>query len=326
MNAPLLKVENLCIDLQVSKGRAVRLVNNISFSLSSSEILGVVGESGSGKSLICRSLMGLMPPRLFIASGSVQINGTEITGLAENELQKVRGREIGMIFQNPSAYLNPVMTVGDQIGEALRVHDGMSRYEARQEAVQTLRQVGIPDPEARVDSYIHEFSGGMRQRVMIAAGIVRRPKIIIADEPTTALDVTVQAQILRLLLELRDTLGLSIILVTHDLGVVAQTCDRVAVVYAGKLMETGPRETMIARPNHPYTEALIKSQPALTAPGEVLPCIEGQPPQLNNRPQGCLFEPRCTKRVDQCRQIEPKLVQFESQRQAACHVTNGGET
>lgn len=322
MSAPLLDVKNLSIDLATKQG-AIRLVDDISFSVKAGEMLGIVGESGSGKSLTCRALMRLLPPRLSISGGSVQIDGKEITGMAEADLPQVRGRDIGMIFQNPSAYLNPVMTVGDQIGEALRVHEGLSKREARQEAIQTLRQVGIPDPETRVDSYIHEFSGGMRQRVMIAAGIVRRPKILIADEPTTALDVTVQAQVLRLLLELLDTLGLSIILVTHDLGVVAQTCDTVAVVYAGKLVEFGPCDALMARSGHPYTEALIKSQPALTSHGQLLPSIEGQPPQLANRPKGCLFEPRCEKRLTRCSQIQPELMQFEAERHAACHVTNG---
>lgn len=321
MSAPLLQVKNLCIDLATAKG-PVRLVDDISFTLESGEMLGVVGESGSGKSLVCRALMRLLPPRLSIARGSVLINGTDIVGLNDTELHQVRGREIGMIFQNPSSFLNPVMRVGDQIAEALRVHDGLSKRDARQQAIQTLRQVGIPDPETRVDAYVHEFSGGMRQRVMIAAGIVRRPKIIIADEPTTALDVTVQAQILRLLMELRDTLGLSVILVTHDLGVVTQTCDTVAVVYAGKLMETGPCEALIARSGHPYTGALIKSQPALTPPGALLPNIDGQPPQLANPPAGCLFAPRCTKRMDDCDQIRPKLMQFEPDRWVACHITN----
>lgn len=322
MSTPLLDVRNLSIDVATPAG-AVRLVNDVSFSLNAGEMLGVVGESGSGKSLICRALIGLLPPRLTIAGGTVLINGKDVTNLTEKDLVDVRGRDIGMIFQNPSAYLNPVMKVGEQISEALRAQDGLSKREARQEAINTIRQVGIPDPEARVDSYIHEFSGGMRQRVMIAAGIVRKPKIIIADEPTTALDVTVQAQILRLLLELRDSLGLSIIIVTHDLGVVAQTCDTVAVVYAGRLMETGPCKKLITRPGHPYTEALIKSQPGLTEAGHLLPCIEGQPPQLANCPKGCLFEPRCAKRLDICHQSPPELVQFVTGRYAACYLTQG---
>ncbi len=323
MTAPLLDVRNLCIDLQ-TPGGPVRLVDDVSFTLDAGEMLGIVGESGSGKSLTCRALMRLLPPRLGISGGSIRMNGTEVSDLGHKEIVGIRGHDIGIIFQNPSSYLNPVMKVGDQIGEALRLHEGLSRREARQEAINTMRQVGIPDPESRVDSYVHEFSGGMRQRVMIAAGIVRKPKIIIADEPTTALDVTVQAQILRLLLDLRDTLGLSIIMVTHDLGVVAQTCDTVAVVYAGRLMETGPCKDLISQPAHPYTEALIKSQPSLTEPGQLLPSIEGQPPQLAKRPAGCLFKPRCTKSLQVCGKAQPPLLQIDTRRKSACCLCDTG--
>ena len=321
MNNPLLEVRNLSIDLDARDG-PVRLVDDVSFSLNAGEMLGVVGESGSGKSLTCRALMRLLPPRLNISGGTIEMNGKDIAHVNDTDIIGMRGSDIGIIFQNPSSYLNPVMRVGDQIGEALRVQDGLSKREARQEAINVMRQVGIPDPESRVDAYVHEFSGGMRQRVMIAAGIARKPKIIIADEPTTALDVTVQAQILRLLMELRDTLGLSIIMVTHDLGVVAQTCDTVAVVYAGKLMETGPCKELIAAPAHPYTEALIKSQPGLTKPGHFLPSIEGQPPQLSKRPAGCLFEPRCAKRLDICVREKPVLASVEPRRKAACCLIN----
>lgn len=316
----LLDVRNLCIDSTTPNGQ-VRLVNDVSFSLKAGEILGVVGESGSGKSLTCRALMGLLPPKLSMTSGSVAINGKEISGLSPIELVEIRGRDIGMIFQNPSAYLNPVMPVGEQIGEALRIYEGLTKREARAEAIQAMRQVGIPDPETRADSYIHEFSGGMRQRVMIAAGIVRKPSIIIADEPTTALDVTVQAQILRLLLKLRDDLGVSVILVTHDLGVVAQTCDSVAVMYAGRLMETGPCKDLVHRPGHPYTQGLIQSQPSFTKPGEILPSIDGQPPLLASAPKGCLFAPRCAKRVARCESNAPQLLPFAMERQAACYLT-----
>jgi peptide/nickel transport system ATP-binding protein len=237
------------------------LLDKVSFALERGEILGLVGESGSGKSLLCRTVIGLMPSRkLHVTAGSVRLDGAEILG---GPMEAVRGRRIGMIFQNPTSHLDPVMTIGRQIREGLTRHRGLGERAARAEAVALLDQVGFPDPARAVAAYAHQFSGGMRQRAMIAIALACDPEILIADEPTTALDVTIQAQILRLLMELRDRRGLSIVLITHDLGVVAQTCDRIAVMRAGRVVETGEKRALLAAPLHPYTRALIASHPSI---------------------------------------------------------------
>lgn len=321
MSSPILKVENLSIDLGAG-GNAIRLVEDVSFSLNEGEVLGIVGESGSGKSITCRSLLRLLPPKINISSGSVKLFDKELTTLDNEGIRGVRGREIGMIFQNPSSYLNPVMPVGNQIAEVIQYHEGVSTNEAHRSAIEILRQVGIPDPEVRAKSYIHEFSGGMRQRVMIAVGLACKPKILIADEPTTALDVTIQAQILRLLLDLKDKLGISIILITHDLGVVSQSCDRVAVMYAGSLMEISPLDELLSNPKHPYTIGLKNSQPSSVKPGEKLPSIGGQPPNMNNLPIGCRFAPRCVLAKPICNEKEPATITSGVERGAACHFVD----
>ncbi|WP_096787803.1 ABC transporter ATP-binding protein [Rhodobacter sp. CZR27] len=241
-----------------------RLIDGVSLRLEQGEILGLVGESGSGKSLLCRAVMGLLPSRrLEVVGGCVTLDGRDITGLPEREMLRIRGRRIGMIFQNPTSHLDPVMRIGDQIAEGLRLHRGLARAAARAEAVGILRQVGFTDPPRQARMYAHEFSGGMRQRAMIAVALACDPEILIADEPTTALDVTIQAQILRQLAGLRESRGLSIILITHDLGVVAQTCDRIAVMRDGRIVEEGGKRELLARPRHPYTQALIASHPSL---------------------------------------------------------------
>ncbi len=315
---PLLAVEGLTVEFETPEG-VVRAVDDVSFELGAGEVLGIVGESGSGKTVTCRALMRLLPSRRArIVAGAVHLDGSDLMAIGEAEMQAVRGETIGMIFQNPMTHLDPVMTIGDQIAEPLRVHQGMSRGEALKCAADMLRQVGMPDPVHHLGSYPHEFSGGMRQRALIAAALACKPRLLIADEPTTALDVTVQAQILRLLLDLRDRTGLSIILITHDLGVVAQTCDTVAVMYAGRIVERAPKAELLRRPLHPYTEGLIASQPGTAPPGEALPSIPGQPPSLSQLPEGCRFHPRCAYVEAVCRDAIPPLAAVAPAHSSAC--------
>ncbi|HCL65566.1 MAG TPA: ABC transporter ATP-binding protein [Rhizobium sp.] len=265
MTAPLLSIRDLVVNFH--GGMSPRtLIDHVSVDLAQGEILGLVGESGSGKSLLCRAVMGLLPsPQLSIDRGSVMLEGHDLVTASPAEMLAVRGGEIGMIFQNPSSHLDPVMRIGDQIAEGIRFHQGATARQAREAAIEMLAQVGFPQPARQYDNYPHEFSGGMRQRAMIAAALSCRPKILIADEPTTALDVTIQAQILELLLELRDRLGLSVILITHDLGIVAQTCDRIAVMRNGQLVEQGQKRQILSAPKHDYTRMLIGSHPSLPA-------------------------------------------------------------
>ena len=311
----LLEVRNLSI-----AAGAWTLVEQVDLDLAEGEVLGLVGESGSGKTITCRALMRLLPPgELRIAAGAIRLNGRDLARAGEAEMRKVRGVEIGMIFQNPSSHLDPVMRIGDQIAESVRYHEGVGAGEARARAIELLRQVGIPDPARRISAYPHEFSGGMRQRAMIAIALACRPKILIADEPTTALDVTVQAQVLRLLLDLRDRLGLAILLVTHNLGVVAQTCDSLAVMYAGRVMERGPKRELLRMPAHPYTAALLGCQPGSADPAEALPVIPGQPPAAGAFPPGCRFHPRCPRAAAVCQDERPALQTLRDQRVVACH-------
>ncbi|MGZ2384883.1 dipeptide ABC transporter ATP-binding protein [Rhizobium leguminosarum] len=265
MSGSVLSVRDLTVRAHVDSGPRT-LLDAVSLDLGKGEILGLVGESGSGKSLFCRSLVRLLPSSLLkIESGSVLLEGRDLMRIDDSEMLKVRGGEIGMIFQNPTSHLDPVMRIGDQIAEGIRYHQSLGAREARAAATEILAQVGFPDPKRQYDSYPHEFSGGMRQRAMIGVALSCNPKILIADEPTTALDVTIQAQILRLLIDIRDRRGLSIILITHDLGIVAQTCDRIAVLRGGKLLEEGPKRTILARPQHPYTINLINSHPSISS-------------------------------------------------------------
>jgi peptide/nickel transport system ATP-binding protein len=318
MTAPVLEVDGLTVEFATTAG-TFRASDDVSFSLGTGEVMGLVGESGSGKSVTCRALMRLLPGRQArIVAGSVRIAGVDLMTLDEAQMMRVRGAELGMIFQNPMTHLDPVMTIGDQIAEPLRVHQGMSRAAARERAAGLLRQVGIPDPGRRVRSYPHEFSGGMRQRAMIAAALASRPKVLIADEPTTALDVTVQAQILRLLLELREREGLAIILISHDLGVVAQICDTIAVMYAGRIVERADKRTLLRRPLHPYTAGLIGSQPGEAPARRELPSIPGQPPSLIDLPRGCSFHPRCPYAEPACLAGRPPLVEAMPGHHTAC--------
>ncbi|NUT82671.1 MULTISPECIES: ABC transporter ATP-binding protein [Pseudomonas] len=319
MSTPVLHVE----DLSVIAGHGeseVTLVDRVSFDLAEGEILGLVGESGSGKTMACRALMRLLPSsNLRVQGKAVRLAGEDLLSLDEAGMRGIRGRRLGMIFQNPGSHLDPLMRIGEQIGEGIRLHQGASKREARAKAIDVLRQVGIPDPSRRVDSYPHEFSGGMRQRAMIAVALGCNPQVLIADEPTTALDVTVQAQILRLLLDLRDQRGLSIIMITHDLGVVAQTCDSIAVMYAGRLCEHGNKLDLLAHPRHPYTAALIDCQPATSAGHAMLKTIAGQPPLLDALPTGCRFNPRCLQQGSQCTRLLPQMQVAAEAHRVACH-------
>jgi peptide/nickel transport system ATP-binding protein len=308
VTAPLLEVDGLTVAFETAAGSFLA-TDDVSFSLGSGEVMGLVGESGSGKTVTCRALLRLLPSRhARVVAGSARIDGVDLMTLDEAAMMRVRGAKIGMIFQNPMTHLDPVMTIGDQIAEPLRVHQGMPRAAALERAVDLLRQVGIPDPAHRIRSYPHEFSGGMRQRAMIAAALAGSPELLIADEPTTALDVTVQAQILRLLLELRERTGLAIILISHDLGVVAQICDTIAVMYAGRIVERAAKRTLLRRPLHPYTRGLIGSQPGTAPPRK----------ELIDLPRGCSFHPRCTFAEPTCRAQRPPLVEAAPRHQTAC--------
>ncbi|RLM05924.1 methionine ABC transporter ATP-binding protein [Gibbsiella quercinecans] len=293
--------------LRVTNRQGIALVDDVSFQVAAGEMLGLVGESGSGKTVTCRALMRLLPDALTISGGEVRLHGQDLLALHERQMAPIRGREIGMIFQNPSSHLNPIMTIGEHIVESRRLHMGASRREARADAVELLRQVGIPDPSQRVNNYPHEFSGGMRQRAMIAVALAPAPKVLIADEPTTALDVTVQLQILRLLAELRDSLGVAIVMITHDLGVVAQTCDRIAVMYGGRLCEIGGKRQVLAGALHPYTQGLIDCQPSSEGGQGRLLTIDGQPPVAERFPTGCRFHPRCRHATPGCGERQPPM-------------------
>jgi len=296
----VLDVADLSVEFATAKG-PLRAVDQVSFGLAEGEVLGIVGESGSGKTVACRSILRLLPSETArIVGGKVLFEGRDLLQLAEPSMRELRGSRIGMIFQNPSTHLDPLMTVGRQVAEPLIYHQGLSASEARKKAVELLRLVGIPDPKRNADAFPHQFSGGMRQRAMIAGAVACEPRLLIADEPTTALDVTVQAQILRLLLELRDRTGLAIILITHDLGVVAATCDNVAVMYAGRIMERAAKAELLRRPLHPYTAGLMRSRPTAAGRGRELHTIEGQLPPLGDPPGGCRFHPRCIHAQARC--------------------------
>lgn len=316
----VLTVKDLSVAYE-GMGTSHSILEGVSFTLRRGEILGIVGESGSGKSITCRAMIRLLPSsRLKVTGGTVRLaDGQDVLALSSRDLTKVRGRRIGMIFQNPASHLDPVMSIGRQIAESIRLHHRVGRAEAWARMLDILRQVGIPDPESRANAYTHEFSGGMRQRAMIAVALACDPEILIADEPTTALDVTVQAQILRLLLRLRDERGLSIIFITHDLGVVYQICDTVAVMYAGRLCEYGPMHEVIHRPRHHYTAGLIACQPSTEGGSGPVHTISGQPPSAGNMPSGCRFHPRCEAADALCSANQPSLEQDGPGHLRACH-------
>jgi oligopeptide/dipeptide ABC transporter ATP-binding protein len=300
---PLLSVEGLGVAMG-----GVPVLEDVSFAIAPGETLGLVGESGCGKSVTALSIMRLLPePPARIASGRIVFDSTDLLDLDAERLRSIRGDRIAMIFQEPMTSLNPVFTIGDQIGESLIVHRGASRAAARAEAARLLDLVGIPAAASRLDRYPHELSGGQRQRAMIAIALACKPRLLIADEPTTALDVTVQAQILDLIARLRRELGMAVLLITHDLGVVAEFCDRVAVMYAGRIVEEAPATALFAAPGHRYTEALLRSMPAANAPGRDLPSIPGSVPPPAARGAGCVFAPRCGFATPRCRAELPPL-------------------
>lgn len=299
----LLEVKDLEIILE-TKQRTVYAVNHVKFAIAHGETVGLVGESGSGKSITCRSILQLLPrPQGKVRKGEILFEGTDLLALSDKEMQKIRGRKIGMISQDPMSSLDPVYRVGDQIVETLRTHQNISKKEAWERAVELLRKVGIPSPEKRVYQYPHQMSGGMRQRVMIALAISCNPKLLLADEPTTALDVTVQDQVLRLLKELQQHLGMGILMVTHNLGVVAELCDRVVVLYAGKVMEMAKTETLFQSPRHAYTVGLIRSVPKMESI-EKLEGIPGSLPVMTQPVSGCPFQQRCSLATDACQSSE----------------------
>jgi len=321
MNEPLLKVESLTTVFNV-KPRPVVAVNDVSFEIRKGETLGLVGESGSGKSVTAFSIIGLLQPPGRVAGGRVLFQGRDLAQLPEPEMRKVRGAGIGFVFQEPMAALNPVMRVGAHIAEALIVHGLASRTEARDRAIELLGAVKITDPEKRVDDYPHQLSGGMRQRVMMAVALACKPPLLIADEPTTALDVTVQAQVLDLLRDMKKQFDLSLLLITHDLGVIAETADRVAVMYAGRIVEQGTVREIFHQPSHPYTRGLLASIPGGLA-GSRLQAIDGTVPNLASLPPGCSFAPRCGDRMAVCETAFPIQTAVAGDHAVRCYL-NGG--
>jgi len=316
MPAPLLEVSNLRVEFPGRRGTLVAL-DDISFSILPGEVLGVVGESGAGKSLTGAAIIGLLDPPGRIAGGEIRFDGRRIDNLPYDEMRRMRGRSIGAIFQDPLTSLDPLYTVGQQLVETIQTHLPLSGAEARLRAIRLLRETGIPAAEERLDQYPHQFSGGMRQRVVIALALAGEPRLIVADEPTTALDVSIQAQIISLLKRLCKEHGAAVMLVTHDMGVIAETCDRVAVMYAGRIVEMGPVEAVIHSPAHPYTAGLMGSIPAMDEERDRLLQIDGAMPRLNAIPAGCAFNPRCPRAFAPCFAQRPELMAAGSTR-AAC--------
>ncbi len=318
MTVPLLEVRHLRVEFPTRRGTLLAL-DDISFDIAPGEVLGVVGESGAGKSLTGAAIIGLLEPPGRIAGGEILLEGQRIDQLPHEQMRAIRGRKIGAIFQDPLTSLNPLYTIGRQLTETILTHLPVSAEEARQRAIRLLQDTGIPAAEQRIDQYPHQFSGGMRQRVVIALALAAQPKLIVADEPTTALDVSIQAQIIALLKRLCKEQGAAVMLVTHDMGVIAETCDRVAVMYAGRIAEIGPVHDVIHAPAHPYTSGLMGSIPAMDEDRERLLQIDGAMPRLTAIPRGCAFNPRCPKASDRCRQERPELQAAGATRAACWH-------
>jgi peptide/nickel transport system ATP-binding protein len=318
-SSALLDVRNLSLSFATPEGE-VQIIRDVSFSVAAGERVGIVGESGCGKTVTGLSLLRLLPAHSARLSGQILFEGRDLSTLSARQMRAVRGRDMAMIFQEPMSALDPVFTVGEQIGEAYRAHFPVDRKEARQRAIAALAEVGIPAPERRCDEYPHQLSGGMRQRVMIAMALICEPKLLIADEPTTALDVTVQSQITDLLRTLSERTGTALLFITHDLGVVAETCTRMITMYAGEVVEDAPVDDVLMTPRHPYTSGLLRSLPSLSARRSLLPSIPGRVPSPNAMPAGCRFEPRCGHAAAGC-EARQKLVELGSQHAARCWRT-----
>lgn len=319
MTKPLLEIKNLITEFHTEEG-VISALSDVSLTLNAKETLGIVGESGCGKSVTALSVMRLLPYSGKIRQGNIFFQGQDLLKKSEKEMRNIRGKDISMIFQEPMTSLNPVYTIGDQIAEAILIHRKTSRKEALLQAVEALKTVGIPLPERRIKEYPHQLSGGMRQRVMIAMALSCNPKILIADEPTTALDVTIQAQILRLMMALKEEMGTAIILITHDLGVVAEMAERVAIMYAGKIVEESDVKTIFENPLHPYTESLLKSIPSIEQKEGKLHVIKGSIPHPLEMPKGCAFNPRCLYTEDICREKPPDLKAVASSHHVRCWI------
>lgn len=319
-NEKVLEVKNLKTVFK-SRGQEVQAVRGVGFSVGKGEIMGLVGESGSGKSVTMKAVIGILPENATISSDSLKLNGKELTALSKDEYRKLRGKEMTMIFQDPMTALNPLKKIGKQLEEVILRHSDCTKQEAREKAIEMLRKVGIPVPEQRIKQYPHEFSGGMRQRVLIAMALACEPQLLIADEPTTALDVTIQAQILDLLKDLQKEYDTSIVLITHDMGVVATVCDKIAIMYGGLIMETGMTDEIFSNPKHPYTKALLRAIPSVDLKeGERLQSIEGLPPSLVNPPAGCPFAERCEYATERCFKEMPKYKEFSETQRAMCFL------
>lgn len=314
---PLLDIRGLSVNFQGLRG-SVRVLDGVDLSARPGEIVGIVGESGSGKSVTALAIMGLLSAQGRIEGGTIRLGGDELTRLGPAEMCKRRGRDVAMIFQEPSTSLNPILPVGFQIAEVLMEHAGAGRTEALARAAELMTQVGIPDARERARNYPHQLSGGMKQRIMIAMALACRPKLLIADEPTTALDVTIQAQILKLVVDLRDEFGMAVLLITHDFGVIAETADRVVVMYAGQIVEQSSADRIFAEPGHPYTRLLLRSIPSARVKQAILPVIEGTTPSPADLPKGCRFAPRCPIAASQCRDPGPELLAISEDHLVRC--------
>ena len=327
-NAPLLELENLSTHYVSAQGtRVVRAVDDVSLRIHAGETLGIVGESGSGKSTLALTIMRVLPPAARIVSGKMMFEGEDLLQKSDEEMQKVRGRRMAMILQDPMASLNPLFTIGNQVGESIRVHEGASRATAWNRARELLKAVRIPSPETRVRQYPHEMSGGMRQRIVGAIGISCEPRLLIADEPTTSLDLTIQAQYLKLLRDLQRAHGLALIFITHNLGIVAKMCDQLAVMYAGRVVESGPVSRIFNAPMHPYTEALLSSIPRVDRDAGDLKPIAGQVPPITAMPSGCRYADRCPLRVPRCATMPPLVrLAVDPNHQVRCWVRAAGES
>lgn len=323
MGETLLEVKNIVTEFRTADGQ-LPAVRDVSFSLKKGETLCIVGESGCGKSITSLSVIGLLPSNGKITSGEILYEGSPIHNLPQDKLRKIRGNKISMIFQEPMTALNPVLTIGYQIREPLMIHHGLSKSEATKQGIELLKQVGIPYPEKRMNQYPHELSGGMRQRVMIAIALSCNPGLLIADEPTTALDVTIQAQILDLIKDLKEKYNMGVMMITHDMGVVAEVADRVMVMYAGKKVEEGAVEEIFNNPKHPYTIGLLNSVPNVDDPDFELESIPGSLPSLNEKIDGCRFHTRCQFATDRCRSEEPKVFEVSDSHQVSCWLTEEG--